>query len=207
MKVRDIIADADQAIPNAVPVETKVRWLNELQDEIMPLIDMPRAEATIQTAAGVGEYDLPADCPPERIRTVVWEMSNGYRVELPHVDSAHGRTRLLYYYSIVPGERRIRVSPVPSVAGETIRIRYVRSPRPIAISPASGDEIGLDDEPDLPRANHSVYVWGLAARIAAALGDIQAEQLHVQRFQASLQYMVYFSSPNPDRGFIVETPW
>jgi len=206
MRVLDILEDADQAIPNSVPTQTKVRWLNEIQDELWPRLDFPRAEATISLTPGESRYDLPSDCRPERIQQVYLNVAGGFRVQLPHRDYANAGSRRRYWYSIDPSGRKIVLSSAPNTEGWSLDIHYIRPFKKISIEPGEG-ELGLDDEPEIPMPFHSIYVWGLAARIAAAAGDVEAEQAHIQRFRASFDHFIRNVGTNPDRGFVVQIRW
>ena len=200
MLVRDIVADADMAVPNSVPLSTKIRWLNEVQNEVFAVLDGPRAIAEIPLTASATTYPLPQDCPPDRILEVVLESGSGVRAAIPHADTLLGPG-----YRITP-DGQLALTGLVVQDGDRLHVSYIRTLRPIALSSGAG-QVGLDDEPDLPVAHHGVYVWGLAARIAAGLGDAAAEQMCVARLRASLENLLRFNDVTPDRGFGVELRW
>lgn len=114
MNLQAILDQVDLFIPNSLTTGQKVTLLNEIQKQLYRSIEFPNATERIYTVKDVAFYDLPTDCPPDRIQHVVLVDSAGNEKE--YEGKSMGATLSGYNFAIV-NDSLLWLSPTPSVSG------------------------------------------------------------------------------------------
>ena len=151
MTLEEILQDVDLLVPNSIALDVKVRWMNQVQNQLFRDYDIAKAHHMFNLVIGEEFYPLPEDCSEDMIRAVVIE-GNTYTFADP-LDEIKDETYFTYsgLLTIVP-------SPVKAGIG---MLYYLRRPKEI-------NEYVLDREPDFPSDYHEILSYGCAIRVARA---------------------------------------
>lgn len=118
MNLQAIIDQVDDVwVPNTLTDAQKVAMLNAIQSELYREVDFPNDLAQIYTTTDVELYDLPADCPADRIRHVVLSDSDDNETEYEFQDLSVVK-HTGYFYSILQ-DTKLWIYPTPTVSGGT----------------------------------------------------------------------------------------
>lgn len=169
MQLYDILQDVDLYVENAIPEENKIRWLNQVQRQLFREYPLPDQTADIPLVPGTATYDLPADCPEDRIRTVT--INGNEIVYAPFRENPKYGT----YWTAKEG--KITIGPTPTQNDKTLEIYYL--PRPAELTSDN-----LSAIPDFPEDYHEVLSLGCAARVARAEGQYDAANALEKQSQA-----------------------
>lgn len=176
MKAREAIEDALReinvvAVDEAMDAEHIQFGLRKLRRMLLSWQSLDynvwlKAEQSVTLAAATGIYTL----DPVRPLRILGARLSSHGIETPMEaltredydrlpDKASAGRPTSYYYDRQREEARLYVWPVPSAAGETIRITYARQ-----IDPAEK----LTDDVDVPDEWGDAVVYGLAVALAPA---------------------------------------
>ena len=160
MTLEELLQDVDLLVPNSIALDVKVRFMNQVQNQLFRDYDVSKSSYVFTLIPGEELYPLPEDCPEDMIRSVVVE---GRTYELANTeDSITDET-----YFVHSG--LLTIIPSPQKEGKGM-VHYLRRPRKI-------NEYVLEREPDFPRDYHELLSYGCAIRVARIEQDY--EQLSV----------------------------
>lgn len=151
MKLHEIIETVDTLVSNSILPETKVTWLNQIQNQLFRDYPMPEAVSPFVLNDGQQFYPLPADCPQDRISEVV--VDNKRYPFIPRLDSEY---QMDAFCTFVSGTLMIYPNPTKQELGF---IYY--KPRPVQMTVEM-----MEDEPTFPSDFHELLVFGVASRVA-----------------------------------------
>ena len=189
MTVGEIIADADERIPNTISESRKISWLNEIQQQLFRKVNFPPQVEKLTAIAGQVLYPLPDYCPADRIKRVV-VIAAGVSTEYvykPFDDVVKGS----FYYLI--NDSIIGLYPVP-IGGEEVLIYF--SKRPSSLSSSS--------VPELPKEYHEIFTVALCARIAKVQRDVELANNYSADYEEILGFMMRDYGANLDVGAELE---
>jgi len=122
LTIQQILDDVDEIwVPNSLSPTQKVRWLNHIEKQLYREMDFPNDTERIYTTEDVAFYNLPSDCPADRIRHVV--LSDGTNeTEYPYrALSVRTRGSESVWYTIY-NDTQILINPTPTLSGGTLRV-------------------------------------------------------------------------------------
>lgn len=161
--------DANLLVPNSINDAIKVRWLNEIQNQLYRDFAYPNTSHSFLAERGKNLYPIPSDCSRERITSlVVGEYVYDYRTVDQDVTE--------HCWTLIEGH--LFIHPTPN-QDESAFLNYRPAPQ----------EMRLDMqevEPEYPSDFHEVLVYGIATRIARSQQDtnkaielkVIADELH-----------------------------
>jgi hypothetical protein len=121
LTISHILDDVDNIwIPNSLTSTQKVQMLNQIEKQLFRETDFPNAVERTYLTADVALYNLPADCPADRIRHVVYsdgtdEAEYPYKTFSVRVAGSTSR-----WYTIF-NDTKILVNPTPTLSGATLK--------------------------------------------------------------------------------------
>lgn len=152
MKLSEILSHVDTMTPNSILAETKVAWINHVQNQLFRDHPIPEKVHTFSILNGQVLYPLPADCPEDRVREVVIEgenypfMTNGPE---PIDDN---------FVTIVNGQLLVYPEPRNNSTGVLF---YKARPTQLSVE-------RMEEESNFPADFHELLVLGCAYRVALA---------------------------------------
>ena len=170
----EILAEADERVPNAFTTDQKARWLDDVHREFFEVVKVP-ATVSASVLAGQSQIPLPADARGRNI-TLVLVAGGEYR-PLAFDDSYRPG---LNYYVYDETMQQLVLNPPAPIPG-TALVRYFRVPT-VAFNAAN-----LSVEPEVPEAYQHVLVLGVCMHIAKAQNDIALANNYTQEYTAALQ--------------------
>jgi hypothetical protein len=156
MLLQEILDQIDIFVPNALPNDIKIKFINQVQRQLFR--DYPATESIYRfiTTEEDQLYPLPDDCPEDRIvRVVINEDDQDFipiAEEGLYSDDAE-------FWTISSGQ--LLINPLRD-AGLVGYVYY--KPRPTELS-----EDNLEEEPTFPEDFHELLVYGAAKRVSYAL--------------------------------------
>jgi hypothetical protein len=120
MTLQEIIDEVDNnwLVGNTVTTATKVLHLNRIQNELYRSVNFPNDIAYLLQVASTHFYNLPADCPPDRIKQVVVVNSSGEETVFDYMDIAAQGEAPDEFWSIV--DDKLYLYPAPSISAGRI---------------------------------------------------------------------------------------
>ncbi|HIE12971.1 MAG TPA: hypothetical protein EYP63_06055 [Desulfotomaculum sp.] len=159
MTCQDILNDIDTRVKNSISTAQKVKWINQSQRKFYQDFPLPETVYMFTTANGVALYDLPADCPENRIVKITVD-GETYDYQTLHETAAQKG------WTIISGQ--LFLWPTPE--SETEVMIYCK-PRP--------DDFSVSDtskESELPEDFHELVVLDVAIRVSFAIGDLEKKR-------------------------------
>lgn len=155
MNVLEIIESIDTMVPNSIPLKEKVKWLNQIQNQLYR--DYPFEDAILRVLLIVGQsfYPLPANFTEQQAQSFI--VNNR---EIPYISFYDGFfvAEQERFWTVIEGQ--LFVNPVPP-SPDIGYLYYKKSPLQLT-------ENNLETIPDLPLDFHELYVLGGCARAAKA---------------------------------------
>jgi hypothetical protein len=121
LTIQQILDEVDNIwVPNSLTSTQKVQMLNQIEKQLYREIDFPNAAERTYLTASVALYDLPADCPADRLRHLVYsdgtdEFEYPYKTFSVRVSGSTSR-----WYTIF-NDTKILVNPTPTLSGATVK--------------------------------------------------------------------------------------
>jgi len=156
----EILNLVDDLVKNSLSNEKKVIFLNLAQTELYKDYPLPEKMGRFNTVVGQSFYDLPDDCPEDRI---LWVTLDGKKYEYQSPEEEYQDEKR--FWAIAIGE--LFISEPDSVVEGVIYYR----PSPTALSASS-----LTAAPDFPPDLHELLALGGAIRVAEATKQYEKKQ-------------------------------
>lgn len=179
-------------------------WLTEDEKQLYRDIAFPNEAIIISTVANTKTYDLPTDCPADRIQYVVLVEGAGeteyeYRPMTSEDTTGNWFTILL--------DTMIMLSEAPTTSGLDLIVFY--NPKPATFSAGN-----LTVSPSYPEDYHEWSKWTLAARVKkaqAAQGGGDMDLMLANQYEAEanavFEKMKKQFTSTPIGGFQVQVVW
>lgn len=148
MKLSEILEQVDVLVPNSINTNTKVSWINHVQNQLYRDYPLSQAVNLFNLKKGQSLYVLPSDCPEDRIEEVVINDDH-----YPFVTGGEADGR---FCAIVAGT--LLVHPTPTELG--IAFLFYKQ-RPTQLSASK-----MDEETNFPVDFQELLVLGCASRVA-----------------------------------------
>lgn len=159
MLLEEILEDIDLIVPNSLDVGKKIRWINQVMNQVFRDYPVPVKRAIIPVIHGQDTYDLPADCVEQRIDEL---LLNDERIN----------------YRIIDGKIQLDVKP----DGHNLSIDMLYRPRPVPIT-----EADMEKEPDFPSDYHELLILGCAHKVAMRQQNYDAANVLQAQFEVLRQ--------------------
>lgn len=152
MLLQEILDDVDTYVPNSIPAIRKIKWINEIQNQLYRDYVLPDAIFPFTTVTNMQLYTLPIDCAEDRIDSVVIDNN-----EERYISSPHRHTLIIdaYYWTIQTGV--LFINPIRT-AGLQGYVYYKPSPSVLS-------ESNLQESPTFPKDYHEILVFGCALKV------------------------------------------
>lgn len=198
--VSDLLNTIDTTYRNSYSQAQKIQWMNETQRQIFQSVKHEAPPHTFTTIANISQYDLPADCDPKNIKSVViqrgmypqYDYDNPSFDELQFVsiDSNRYIDRTGHWYSVVENSK-IFLNPLPETQNEGLVVYVYYNKKPAALT--------INSVPDLEESFHELLILGCLERIARARGEYDDKNVFANDFQALLrEYQKQYREPYPE---------
>lgn len=152
MIVAEIIESVDIQVPNSIPVKEKIKWINQIHNQLYRDYPFPDTIMTFNTLIGQQFYPLPSNCVEGRIISLIID-----GIEVEYVPAASEPTNDTdVYWSIV--DNAIFLNSKPTKVS-ICYLNYRKSPQQLTVT-------DMAVEPDLPLDFHELYVLGCCVRVA-----------------------------------------
>lgn len=155
MLLQEILDDVDTYVPNSLPTLRKIKWINQIQNQLYRDYVLPDAIFPF-TTTDAQSYTLPDDCAEDRIDSVAIDGKEEFYVSSP---SRHRYPDDYRFWTIQVGF--LYINPVRT-AGLQGYVYY--KPRHLELS-----ESNLNGSPTFPVDFHELLVFGCSKRVALAL--------------------------------------
>lgn len=152
MKLFEMIETVDTLVPNTIPTDRKIIWINQIQRQLFRDYPLPESVQVFVVKMGQQLYVLPDDCPEDRITTLVID-NRSYEFADHTLTSDVTPDR---FYNVVSGTLMI----YPNPTAETSGMLYYNA------RPAELTSDMMDQEPTFPKDFHEILVFGCASRVA-----------------------------------------
>lgn len=198
--VSDLLNTIDTTYRNSYSQAQKIQWINETQRQIFQSVKHEAPPHTFVTIANISQYDLPDDCDPKNIKSVViqrgmypqYDYDNPSFDELQFVsiDSNRYIDRTGHWYSVVENSK-IFLNPLPETQNEGLVVYVYYNKKPA--------ELTLNAVPDLEESFQELLILGCLERIARARGEYDDKNVFANDFQALLrEYQKQYREPYPE---------
>lgn len=154
MILRDILREVGVMVPNDIPPDILVSWINQVQSSLYRDYPLPDAVYAFAVNVGVQFYNPPVNCPEDRIeKLVINDMEILFLPNNSDVRVDDGTA----FWTMIAGQ--IFISPEPeSTKAATLYYR----PKPADLTMAN-----LNVVPEFPIDFHELLVLGCAAKAAS----------------------------------------
>lgn len=152
MKLSEILAQVDTMVPNSLTASTKVAWINHVQNQLFRDYPLPEKVHFFSVLTGRSLYELPDDCPEDRIRELVVD---GITYPFMPIGPEESLER---FCTIANGDLLIYPVPINPSTG----VLFYKA-RPIQLAEANMEEVT-----NFPADFQELLVLGCAARVAKA---------------------------------------
>ena len=149
MTLEELLQDVDLLVPNSIALDVKVRFMNQVQNQLFRDYDVAKSTYLFSITPGIELYPLPEDCPEDMVRAVVVD---GVSYDLANTEDEIVNGTYFIYSGL------LTIVPSPEKEG-TAMIYYLKRPKKI-------NEAVLDREPDFPKDYHELLSYGCAIRVA-----------------------------------------
>lgn len=154
MILRDILREVGVMVPNDIPPDILVSWINQVQSSLYRDYPLPDAVFAFTVDVGVQFYNLPVNCPEDRIeKLVIDDMEILFIPNNSDMQVDDGTT----FWTMIAGQMFISPEPKSSKAATL----YYR-PKPADLTVAN-----LDAVPEFPIDFQELLVLGCAAKAAS----------------------------------------
>lgn len=153
MNLSDILLQVDTLVPNSLPVNVKVMFLNQLQHELFRDFFIPDKRFLFSTAEGDESYPLPADCDADRIKFVMVDKT--IIMYQDFTQPFHQEE----FWTMVNGE--LKLFPTPAAV---VEVELTYTPSPVDLT-----ESDMNTAPALPDDYHHLFVYGIGKMVAMSL--------------------------------------
>lgn len=168
MTLEEILRNVDILVPNSLPTDIKIQWINQINRQLFRDYPLPEAFYLFQAQNGVQLYELPPDCPEDRIKKVtIGERDFDYHP----ITSDDSPER---FWTIVSG--RLLIHPAPKTE-ETGMVYYKQRPIDLTIN-------DIDKEVGFNQDYQNLMVFGCCELVALSNPDT---------FQLSSTYAAKFA--------------
>lgn len=152
LTVREIISTADAYVKNSISMPIKVMWINSIMNAAYRDYPTVEAIAIFSVAPGQEFFNLPEDCPIDRISALTMdEKSYEYIPDVLNTEVDYARFCTTYAESLM----------IYPPAKEATKAYLHYKPRPVQMTLADLGKI-----PNFPPDYHEMLIFGLAARLA-----------------------------------------
>lgn len=182
LQLKEILTEVDLLAPNSVSQEHKIRFINQIQNELFREIHVKTAVYSFNTVPGTELYDLAADCQPENVLNVY--VNDKEYSKKTFDDSNFGNL-----YMMVNGQLQIRPTPDAIYEGQ---IYYYANPIQLSAT-------NLDTVPDLPSDFHELLSIGCAKKVAMAMKDFDSMKVFAEQYANMVRDAIIKLSPKPSR--------
>lgn len=151
MKLFEIIEMVDSLVPNSVPIKEKVKWINQIQNNLFR--DYPISEAVQPLIVKRGQqfFPLPVNCAEDRITEVI--INDRHYPFVPRSDNENVPN---FFCTFVSGTLMIYPAPDQQTTGF---LYYGARPNKLS-------EDDMDAEPTFPEDFHNLLVFGCCSLVA-----------------------------------------
>lgn len=188
MTLEEILEEVDLRIPNSIPEEMKIRWINAVIKQHYKDFPLPIKEYRVSAVPGESLYDLPVDCPEDRIEKVYVDEFE-YTYDPYNVEAVYNKWKF--------EDKKVRISPTPSNTDEIV---LLYKPRPAELTIAD-----MQNSPALSEDYHELLVVGCAVRVAKTSNQYDLAQLLQAEFN-TLLYGAVLSGPKR-KSVVVKRAW
>lgn len=155
MKLKDMLTEVGILVPNDIPPDVQVSWMNQVQNSLYRFYGTSETPYNFVVQPGVSFYVLPANCLEERARRLVVD-----GIELTFVppyedDNLAVNTK---YWSVI--SKQIFIAPVPDTMKNAV-LYYQASPTALSLS-------AIDTEATFPADYIELLILGCAVKVAIA---------------------------------------
>lgn len=157
MFVSDTIERIDILVPNNLSDRLKMMFLSDLQREIFRDYPLPEAIFSFTTIVGQQVYDLPDDCPEDRISQVAVDGD-----DLDYVSVVQNENLPDAYWTIISGKLMIEPDPTSVVL---VTLLYKSRPADYTVGTQT---IGLSDD------YYYLLVYGVAKKVALVMKNVDS---------------------------------
>lgn len=198
--VSDLLNTVDTTYRNSYSQSQKIQWMNETQRQIFQLVKHEAPPHTFVTIADISQYDLPDDCDPKNIKSVViqrgmypqydYDKESFWELQFVSIDSNQYIDRVGRWYSVVENSK-IFLNPLPTTNTEGLIVYVYYNKKPAALT--------LNAVPELEESFQELLILGCLERIARARGEYDDKNVFANDFQALLrEYQKQYREPYPE---------
>lgn len=179
MKLKDILTEVDLLVDNALSLEQKIGFINQIQRQLYRDYPLPAVTYLFYTIRDQTLYDLPEDCKEDRIIALFVD-SQEYEYKT--------QTDFNHYKSFTVLNGMLFIQPTPKLSAEAY-LNYYASPTDLTIT-------DMENEPKFPDDYHEILVLGCAKKVALIAKEYKvAEQLEIRYQTLAREADVKLSQP------------
>lgn len=168
MKLSELLGQVDTLVTNSIHLDTKIAWMNQVQNQLYRDYPLDEAVKVYVIRQNQQIYDLPEDCPEDRISKLVIGKQT-----YPFVPNSESEYEYSVFCTVVTGTLMVYPSPLENTDG----FLYYNA-RPLGLSSTM-----MDQEPTFPRDFHELLVLGCASRVAKSQADFNRASVFDQDYR------------------------
>ncbi|OXM83965.1 hypothetical protein [Paenibacillus rigui] len=193
MNLGQILNEVKLLVPPSADItdEQLVLKINQLQRRIYRELQLPDKLYYIKTTPASPFYDLPIDCPEDRISTVL--VNNEAYDKSDNQDDVAPST----FWTIMTGSLYLRPNPTTEL---DLLIYYKPRYHDLVASNTS-------DISDLPEDYHELLVYGCAQWVASTLRDVDMVNNMQMEYDSLLRDAKNYLMSLTDRNLVVNERW
>lgn len=169
MKLRELLTEVNTLVPNDIPPEVQISWMNQVQSSLYRYYSSSETPFEFVVQPTISFYDFPPDCIEDRVRRLVVGDEN---MEFIWADEDSELPTDMPFWTVF--NQKIFLSPVPDKM-QPATLYYLPSPTQLTIA-------ALDDEVTFPADYIELLVLGCAVKVAIATKALDMAPLLQSQF-------------------------